>query len=222
VNFKTTPGPGQIRETNALALANTAHHFGFSAHRMGIVADTFQEQRAVLEKALNGADVVLISGGSSVGERDYTLEVIRSFSDSQVLFHGLAIRPGNPTIFARIGDKAIFGIPGQPVSSLIVFFQFVLPFLFHLSGESVHYSHFPQAKLANVRATLDQDVQPLKMKTDYLRLRLRHDRSEWIATPVHGKSASLSTLARADGFTIVDPGEHPIPSGSIVTAFLFP
>jgi molybdopterin molybdotransferase len=222
VEFHTNPAAGQIRETNALALSDTAHQFGFHSHRFGIVRDRFEDQKEALTKALSAADVVLISGGSSVGERDYTLDVIRSFPDSKILFHGLAIRPGNPTIFARVGDKSIFGLPGQPVSSLIVFYQFVLPFLFHLAGEQVDYSRFSETKLASVRAGLDRDVQPLKMKTDYLRLRLRQTSSGWSATPVPGKSASLSTLAFADGFTILDPGDRPIPSGTPVTVLLFP
>ncbi len=213
VEFHKQPQPGQIRETNALSLAIAARQFGFTVHLSGIVIDRVEQQKEAMAIAMNLADVVLVSGGSSVGERDYTLDVIRSFSGSSVLFHGLAIRPGNPTIYASIGRHSVFGLPGQPVSSLIVFYQFVLPFLFHLSGEKIDYAHFPQTKFANMAATLDQNIKPLKLKTDYVRLRLRREKEIWLATPVPGKSASLSTLAQADAFTIVPPGEELIPAG---------
>src|SRR4029079_17257829 len=91
---------GMIRETNSLSLATAAAKFGFDVKVSGIFVDEFDVQRKALEQAMNDGDVVLISGGSSVGDRDYTLPVIESFTDPKIHFHGLAIRPGNPTIFA--------------------------------------------------------------------------------------------------------------------------
>ena len=222
VDFHEEPESGQIRETNALTLAQAARNFGFTVHLQGIVRDELDSQKQAMEKALSLADVVLVSGGSSVGERDYTLEVIRSFPKSNVLFHGLAIRPGNPTIFASIGAGSVFGLPGQPVSSLIVFYQFVLPYLFHLSGEMMDHSAFLQTRFASVSAILDRSIKPLKWKTDYVRLRLVRKEDDWNAIPVPGKSASLSTLSQADAFMILPPGEESIPAGSEIRAFLFP
>jgi molybdopterin molybdotransferase len=222
VDFHRQPEQGQIRETNALTLAAACRQFGFPIHPLGIVPDDLQAQTIAMNRALKLAEVVMVSGGSSVGERDFTLDVIRSFPDSQVLFHGLAIRPGNPTIFASIGRRYVFGLPGQPVSSLIVFYQFVLPFLFHLSGESIEYEGFAETKFKTLSAVLEENVQPLRFKTDYLRLRLHRQDRKWFAKPVLGKSASLSTLARADAFTIIPPGENTLPSGTEITAILFP
>lgn len=214
--------PGKIRETNALALTSAARHFGFKIQSLGIVADDLTAQRNALERALGESEVVLISGGSSVGERDYTIPAIESFPGHRIHFHGLSIRPGNPTIFASIGDRFVFGLPGQPVSSLIVFYQFVLPFLFHLSGDLVDYPAFNDAHFRSVEARLNQPVKPLKTKTDYLRLRLVQDAEGLRAQPVIGKSASLSTLALADGFAIIPPGEIPIPADTRVMVYLFP
>jgi molybdopterin molybdotransferase len=213
------PGPGMIRETNSLALVTAAKKFGFQTEALGIYRDEFEAQRKAIGLALESADVVLVSGGSSVGERDYTLAVIESLEGYQIHFHGLAIRPGNPTIFASTGSKYIFGLPGQPVSSLIVFYQFVLPFLFHLSGERIRYSEFVKMKFATQTVRLARSVQPLKAKTDYLRLRIL---DEDLADPVTGKSASLSTLTAADGFAILPPGESIVPEGSFLTMILFP
>jgi len=214
--------PGKIRETNALALAGAARKFGFESRRLGIIRDEFEAQRDAIQDAINSSDVVLVSGGSSVGERDFTLQVIQSFEDSRVHFHGLAIRPGNPTIFASIGSRFIFGLPGQPVSSLIVFYQFVLPFLFHLSGESIDYEYFHSTQFKIQHAFLGKPIRRLKLRTDYVRLRLEHSGSRWKAFPVPGKSASLSTLAMADGYCIVAPGEDRIPEDTEVKVILFP
>lgn len=222
VDFHDHPQPGQIRETNALTLSGAAEQFGFIVHLSGIIRDDQESQKQAMSTALNRADVILVSGGSSVGERDYTREVIQSFPTAAVLFHGLAIRPGNPTIFATIGEHSVFGLPGQPVSSLVVFYQFVLPYLFHLSGETFEFADFCRKKFASVSAILDRDVKPLKQKTDYLRIRLTRKQETWIATPIVGKSASLSTLSQADAFTIVPPADDIIPEGTRVKAFLFP
>jgi molybdopterin molybdotransferase len=219
---KAESDPTKIRETNSLALQTAASKFGFRAQGFGIVPDDADSQHAALQKALKVSDVVLISGGSSVGARDYTIEVIRSFASSRILFHGLAIRPGNPTIFASIDSQWIFGLPGQPVSSLIVFYEFVLPFLFHLSGSVVDPNTFHELHFRTVSATINKTVKPLKIKTDYLRVKLQHSDKKWTAEPVTGKSASLSTLALADGFTIIPPGESPVEEGSQIQVFLFP
>lgn len=214
--------PGKIRETNSLAITAAARQFHFSARAGGIVADEFEIQRKAMELGLQEADVVLISGGSSVGERDYTLEVIRSFSGNQVHFHGLSIRPGHPTIFASIGDRWVFGLPGHPVSSLIVFYLFVLPFLYHLSGEKLRFADFAGSKFKTGTAKLMDSIQPLKVKTDYVRLRLKKKGNEWTAIPIAGKSASLSTLSNADAFTMVPPGGKVIEAGETVEFLLFP
>lgn len=213
---------GMIRETNSLSLANAAAKFGFDVQVSGIFADEFDIQRNALEQAMKTADVVLISGGSSVGDRDYTLPVIESFADHKIYFHGLAIRPGNPTIFATIGNRSIFGLPGQPVSSLVVFYQFVLPFLFHLGGEKIDYPTFHDEKFATKNVRLAEPLRPLKTKTDYARLRIFQRNGEWFANPIIGKSASLSTLVHAEGFAIIPPGEQDLPSGSLLKAYLFP
>ncbi len=222
VPFDRVAAPGQIRETNALALASAASKFHFYAESTGIIRDEMDAQKEAMQKALDISEVLLVSGGSSVGERDYTLEVIRSFPDHQILFHGLAIRPGNPTIFASIGSKWVFGLPGQPVSSLIVFYQFVLPFLFHLSGTDVNYPEFHERRFQTLSARLAENVKPLKTKTDYVRVRLQQTAEGLLAYPVPGKSASLSTLALAHGYITVPPGEHVLQKGAEVRIVAFP
>jgi len=97
-----------------------------------------------------------------------------------------------------------------------------LPFLSHLSGESIDFERFWESKFRTVPAFLDENIKALPSKTDYVRLRLRRQDGKWFARPVLGKSASLSTLARADAFTVVPAGGEPLPAGSEITAILFP
>src|SRR5262249_32290018 len=149
----------KIRETNSIALINAARSFGFEAHHNGIVRDEFDAQRAALEEAMQDCRVILISGGSSVGARDFTTEVIKSFQHHKIHFHGLAIRPGNPTIFATIGSNMVFGVPGQPVSALIVFYMLILPFLCHLSGEKFPYESFFDRHFVSTNAKLAKTLQ---------------------------------------------------------------
>src|SRR5581483_3738660 len=102
-----------------------------------IVADEPALLREALAEALARSDLVLISGGSSVGARDGTLDALLSFPDAELLLHGIAIRPGKPVIAGRIGERLVFGLPGNPVSALVVFDQFVRPYLRRLGGEGV-------------------------------------------------------------------------------------
>ena len=163
---------GMIRETNSLSLANAASKFGFDSEVSGIFIDEFDVQRNALEKAMKDADVVLISGGSSVGDRDYTLQVIQSFADHKIYFHGLAIRPGNPTIFATIGNRSIFGLPGTTGFFIGCFLSICFAiFVSSLRRENrlFHFSRF-QLRIDDVH--LLEPIHPLKTKTDYVRLRI--------------------------------------------------
>jgi molybdopterin molybdotransferase len=213
---------GKIRETNSMALAAAARKFGFWSIRGEIVQDEPQAQQTALEVALRQADVILISGGSSVGARDHTREVILSFPGHRIYFHGLAIRPGNPTIFASIDERSIFGLPGQPVSSLIVFYQFVLPLLYMLAGERLEMKNFNSEKFQHKTARLSGQIQPLKNKTDYVRVRLDERGRDCLAVPIYGKSASLSTLTSSDGFVVVPPGGTVVQEGTTLDVHLFP
>ena len=132
---EATPGPGQVRDVNTTALAAAVGAAGGVPVCLPIVPDEPERLREALAAALAASDLVLISGGSSVGARDGTLDALLSFPDSELLLHGIAIRPGKPVIAVRIGERLLFGLPGNPVSALIVFDQFVRPHLRRLGGE---------------------------------------------------------------------------------------
>src|SRR5438552_1699205 len=132
---EATPGPGQVRDVNTTALAAAIEAAGGAPLPLPIVPDQPERLREALAEAISASELVLISGGSSVGARDGTLAALLSFPDSELLLHGIAIRPGKPVIAVRIGERLLFGLPGNPVSALVVFDQFVRPHLRRLAGE---------------------------------------------------------------------------------------
>jgi molybdopterin molybdotransferase len=127
--------------------------------------------------------VVLLSGGSSVGVRDFTVEVFESFQGSEILVHGVAVSPGKPMIMARLGNQSLWGLPGHTVSSMVAFDVFVRPLLARLSGEN-------QAPSPGrvIRAMLARNVPSVHGRQDYVRVRLERNGAGWVAHPVLGKS----------------------------------
>ena len=138
-------------------------------------------------------DTVWISGGSSVGTRDVTVNVLESFDDAQLLVHGVAISPGKPTILARIGSKAVFGLPGHVASAMVVAEIFLDPFLSRLSGEVISAGDRHQY----LQAELERNVESASGRDDYIRVKLNRREGRIFAEPIFGKSGLISTLVEA-------------------------
>jgi molybdopterin molybdotransferase len=213
VPITETPAPGKIRDTNTYGVSALIAAAGAVPQPCGIVKDEASLLRDTLAAALDTADLVVISGGSSVGERDHMLGVVSSFGDSEIFAHGVAISPGKPALFARIGNKPVIGLPGHPVSALIVAQVFLSPFLKFLEGEDL--SRRPAGQC--VRATLTTPVHSPHGREDFVRVKLER-RS---AVPVFGKTGMLSTLVKADGFFVIPMHSEGIPDGETVEVFLF-
>ena len=140
--------------------------------------------------------MVLISGGSSVGTRDYTVEALTAFDGAAILMHGIAVSPGKPTILARVLDKPVWGLPGHAASAMVVFARVVRPFLRHIAGAAA-----PAADEIRIPARLSRNLASAQGRTDFVRVRLVRRGPEWWAEPVLGKSGLLNTmiaLRRAD------------------------
>ena len=168
-------------------------------------------------QALDDHDVVLLSGGSSVGARDYTIQVLESMADAEILFHGIAIRPGKPTILARIGKKVFWGLPGQPVSALTIFTAFVKPLLERLEGEREKSILQGATRIA----TLSTRLPSVHGRSDYASVVLEARDGQLWATPLFGKSAMISLLSQADGYVIVPEHSEGLDQGAEVTVHLF-
>lgn len=194
------PRPGQVRDINSYSLSAFCRQCGAEPALMGLCRDRFEELKEKIEEGLSSADTVWVSGGSSVGTRDLTLQVIESFEDAQVLVHGISIRPGKPTIIARIGHRVVFGLPGQTASAMVVAEVFLGPFLARLSGRREKGETGP----CIVKAALSRNVESVSGRDDYIRVSLRAGDGKLWADPIFGKSGLISTLVAADGLITVD------------------
>lgn len=134
VAVSETPGPGQIRDINTYTIMGLVQDLGATAISYGIVTDDFKALQTTCTQAMDQCDMILVSGGSSVGARDFTIDVITAMPDAEILFHGISISPGKPTILARVQNKAFWGLPGHVVSAMVVFSRIVKPFIEYVGG----------------------------------------------------------------------------------------
>lgn len=193
------PPPGRIRDVNSHALAAMCREAGALPTLLGIVPDETPALSSALSSALEGNDVVLLSGGSSVGSRDCTVAAIDGLPEARLLVHGVAVSPGKPTILARYGDKAIVGLPGQVTSAQVVMHAFMLPFLCHLAGAAGAF-----VPVRGRPAILARNVASRHGREDWLRVSLEErDGLPPLARPLLGKSGLLRTLLLADGMVRV-------------------
>lgn len=211
-----TPRLGQIRDVNSYTLSAMVEDAGGLPLKMGIVKDEFKALKEICIKALNKADILLLSGGSSVGIRDYVLEVISSFKNSEIFFHGVSVSPGKPTILARIESKAIWGLPGQVTSAMIVFLLFVKRHIQWIEGQRFFPFSFKKAK-----AKMARNVASVQGREDYIRVKLIRAGEEILAEPIFGKSGLISPMIKADGLLKVDIGKEGLYKGEEVEVILF-
>jgi molybdopterin molybdotransferase len=186
--------PGQVRDATAEALAAMVTEAGGEPVPGGIVPDDPAALEAALRPALTSSDLIVISAGSSVGARDETAGVVRRLGT--IWCHGLAVKPGKPTLLAECGDVPLIGLPGNPRSALVVF-RLLGVRLVWLVGGCPEPPPEP-----SVRARLARDVPSAAGRLDVIQVQV----SDGVATPVFGPSALLSVLTAADGYVII-PGE---------------
>ncbi|MGH7821874.1 MAG: molybdopterin molybdotransferase MoeA [Candidatus Binatia bacterium] len=213
------PRPGQVRNVNQYSLLAMIEEAGGDPIDLGLVRDRPEALRAALAKALERADLVLLSGGSSVGAKDMTLEVIASFRDSHVVFHGISYAPGKPTLLARVGGLPVMGLPGHPVSALITFRLFGGPLVRLLGGESPTAAFGYERRM---RAVLGRNVASEPGREDYVRVTLesRAD-GALVARPMAGKSGAIFSLVRADGMIRIPLEAEGLEEGEEVDVILF-
>jgi molybdopterin molybdotransferase len=211
-----TPAPGQVRDVNQLALCGQVRRAGGDVRLAGIVPDDARALRARLVDLIEASDLVLLSGGSSVGVRDLAAGVLGTLGPPGILFHGIHVRPGKPTLCARIGDKPVLGMPGYPVSSMVIFDAFVASLVRRLGGE-VRDEEWP----ARRRARFGGHHLSAPGREDWVRVRLERRAGGWWALPVPGGSAALSTVLRADGLVRVEAASAGLGEGDEVDVLLY-
>ncbi len=218
-----TPPPGKIRDINSTTLSAMAESDGCRALRMGIVPDNRRDMLGACKRALEmGADIILISGGSSVGNRDFTLKVFDDLERCDVLAHGVAIRPGKPTLLARRENTVLFGLPGHVASAMVVYWLFVRHAIRVLLGAD------PEKDVIRVPARCGEHFPSVMGREDYVRVVLesalpgRDGMPGLVARPVHGKSGLISTLVRADGLLVIPRDIEGFHQGEEAEVIIFP
>lgn len=206
----TSLPPGKVRDINAHVISGLLRARGCEVSALGIAQDS---PDAIIEKlnAAGTAELILLSGGSSKGQSDFVVTAIEQLG-GKVLFHGLNIKPGKPTIFAALNGTPLFGLPGHPVSCSMVLLRFVLPLIKKLSVEEENIPCTAKAMLAaNVPSSYGIE--------EYVRVRLDTRDGAMTATPVFAKSSVISTLHQSHGYVIVPEGQEGLEAGEQVEVY---
>jgi molybdopterin molybdotransferase len=209
--------PGRVRNVNEYLLAALATRSGAVVNDYGVIGDDLELLRRTVARALEENDAVFISGGSSKGAKDSTRGALEA-QGAEILFHGISIAPGKPTILARVGEKGVMGLPGNPAAVAVTFTLFGGPLLRVLGGEPLAQILLRRPR---VRASIATDLAAPEGRDDYIRVRLEgSDSGVPIAHPQRGKSVALSTIARADGLVRVSAGGRGFHKGNEVEVLL--
>ena len=207
--------PGQVRDINSYTIAAQTAQAGGVPLRLGIVPDDFDALRARTAEALAQADMVVLSAGSSVSVRDVTARVFGEFGAPGVLVHGVALKPGKPTILGVVDGKPVMGLPGNPVSAMVVFGLLGAPMVWRLQGAAPPERPPLEARLA-------VNVPSVAGREDFVPARLRRDEGgALVAEPIFGKSNLIYTLVRADGLIRVPLDATGLRAGEMVEVRLF-
>lgn len=205
-----TPAPGQVRDVNSYTLSALVESRGGCPLRLGILPDRREALRAALADALAGCDMVVITAGSSASTRDLTAEVIDEFGPPGVLAHGVNVKPGKPTILGVCGGKPVIGLPGNPVSALVIAGLFVVPLVERLLGAA------QSRPRAAVTARLTVNLPSQAGRSDWLPVRLLPGPDGWRADPIFYKSNLIFSLAAADGLLHIPPDATGLEVGAEV------
>jgi molybdopterin molybdotransferase len=207
------PAPGQVRDINSYTLAGLVRRAGGVSVNYPIAPDRQDALDALVQQAYGEADVVVITAGSSVSYRDLTASAIDKLGPPGILIHGVAVRPGKPTILAVCDGKPVFGLPGNPVSCINIFQRFVTPTIRMMLGAGPLPIH-------RVLARLDRNIPAAGGRADYVRVRLEERAGETWAVPVFGKSNLIFVLVRSEGVVEVPLNSNGIPAGELVSVTL--
>ena len=200
------PGPGQVRDVNSPMLEAMLTAFGAEVKNYGIVIDDETLLRERVTQAVAQCDAVLLSGGSSVGVKDAACRIIESMGS--LLLHGIAIKPGKPTILGKTGCKPLVGLPGHPVAAYFITKLFVLPLLSRLMDAT--------QETYTTTAYISESISANHGRAQYHCCRLEEKDGKRIAYPIRGKSGLITTLAGADGYFCIDRDCEGLPQGAEV------
>ncbi len=211
VPVEAAPAEGQVRDVNSAMLRALAESAGAKVVCYGILRDDEELLGRTLDRALAECDVALISGGSSVGVKDAACRVLAA--RGEILFHGIAMKPGKPTILGSAGGKPVFGLPGHPVAAFFVSRLFVRPLLDRLQGR--------EPRSYAVPAVLTETVSANHGRAQYMGVFLSEEQGVRYARPIRGKSGLITTLAGSDGWFCIPRDCEGLSAGTAIDVYLY-
>jgi putative molybdopterin biosynthesis protein len=206
--------PAKVYDSNAQVLSDAVRELGGEPRRLGIVQDDVAALRDRLHQALEFADIVLMSGGTSKGAGDVSYRVVSELGDPGIVAHGVALKPGKPICLAATGGRAVVVLPGFPTSAIFTFHEFVAPVIRMLAGRGSQARTIVPAKLA---VKVNSEIG----RTEYLLVGLVETGDEGAGTslaayPMGQGSGSVTTFSRADGFATIGRHEEIVQAGTII------
>ena len=207
-----TPKPGEVIDINTPALAAVATRLGAEVISTAYARDDREEIRLAVQKGIENGEMVILSGGSSMGEKDYTVQVIEGLG--QVLLHGLAVKPGKPTILGTVSQKPVIGLPGQPAAAIMVMMIVLQEFMrLYYGQESVND--------LTVQGVLTENVHAAPGRRTFQTVAIKKTENGIEVRPTHGKSGMITLLAYSDGYIEITENEEGKNTGDQVLVTLF-
>lgn len=203
---------GKVRDVNGYVLIGLFQKLGGEPVYAGIAKDEIKEVTKKIS-SIRECDIFAISGGSSKGERDIIVEAIKELG-GKVLFHGVNIKPGKPFFYGIVWEKPIFGLPGHPLSCIIVTHKFLLPLFFKIAGER-------ERRLKTIRGVLTTNVPSAYGVEEYVNVKVRFEKDLVLVDPIFAKSATIYSLSNSSGYIIVNESREGYEEGEEVQVFLY-
>lgn len=187
--------PGRLMESNSRVFAALTEEYGGEPNRYTIVRDNLDLLRQAILTAVQENDMVIVNAGSSAGSKDYTVHIIEELGD--VVHHGIAIKPGKPTILGIVQGKPVIGIPGYPVSAYLVFDLFMRPLIYRVTGQGKQNEEYVEAALTKRLVSSFKNAELLRVAVGYVNDRL-------VTTPLERGAAAVMSMVKADGIVKVE------------------
>ena len=219
--------PGKIRDINTFTIKAEAERLGYKVVRSAVIADDRTALENAVREAMTESDILFLSGGSSAGKKDYTTEIFNALGEPGCFVHGMAFNPGKPTILAESSGFPLIGLPGHPVSSLMVFRIIGRAMLYYLNGSSLPPSPWIDAVVSeNIHGSPGRDTyKPVTLKplTGGLESSIINGQNEaaYRAVPTAGGSSMITTLSHADGYIVISRDSEGISAGTKVRVYQF-
>ncbi|MGV8905849.1 MAG: molybdopterin molybdotransferase MoeA [Acetobacterium sp.] len=206
------PKPGEVIDINTPALGAVTQRLGAKVVYMGYAMDDCDIIQQAVKEGLDNSDIVVLSGGSSMGEKDYTVKVIDNIG--RVLLHGLAIKPGKPTILGIVNEKPVVGLPGQPASAIMVYMIILREFMTLYYGQD-------QFKYQTVQGQLMENIHAAPGRRTFQTIAIKEVNGSIEVRPTYGKSGMITLLSYSDGYIEISENEEGKNAGDIVEVTLF-